>query len=138
MSMSGFETKPISGWAVGGVTFAGVLMIIIGFFQGIAGLTALFNDEFFVITQNYTFDLDVTAWGWIHLILGVLIVLTGFALLRGAAWAALVTVVLAALSAISNFFFIPYGQPFWSIIEIGLAIWVIWAVTRPGISEESL
>ena len=135
--MSGYETKRISGWAAGGVTFAGVLMIIIGFFQGIQGLTAIFNDEFFVITENYTFDLDVTAWGWIHLLLGVLIVLTGFALLRGAAWAALVTVVLAALSAISNFFVIPY-YPFWSIVLIGLAVWVIWAVTRPGIVEESL
>jgi hypothetical protein len=135
--MSGFETRPISGWAVGGVTFAGVLMIIVGFFQGITGLTAIFNDDFFVITENYTFDLDVTAWGWIHLLLGILIVLTGFALLRGAAWAALVTVVLAALSAISNFFFIPY-YPFWSIVLIGLAVWVIWAVTRPGVVSESV
>jgi hypothetical protein len=121
----------LSGWALGGVTFAAVLMILVGVFQAIAGLTAIIDDQFFVVTNNYTFDIDTSSWGWIHLILGVLVCLTGFALLAGSAWAGVVTVVMAVLSAISNFFFIPY-YPFWSILMIALACWVIWAVTRPG------
>jgi hypothetical protein len=105
--------------------------VLIGIFQIIAGLAAIFDDEFFVVTQNYVFDLDTTAWGWVHLFLGALLVLTGVALMRGAAWAGIVALTLAILSAVSNFFFIPY-YPFWAILEIALAVWVIWALTRPG------
>jgi hypothetical protein len=128
-------TEPsVSGWAVGGIVFAGVIMIILGIFQAIAGLVAIFDDNFYVVAQNYTFDIDTTGWGWIHLILGVLVAATGFALLGRRPWAGIVTIILAALSAISNFFFIPY-YPFWSLLMIGLAIWIIWAVTRPGALE---
>jgi hypothetical protein len=127
----GPETPEISGWAVGGIAFAATLMILIGIFQAIAGLTAIINDDFFVVARNYTFDLDVTGWGWIHLILGIIVALAGFALLARRPWAGVVAITLAALSAISNFFFIPY-YPFWSLLIIALAVFVIWAVTRPG------
>ena len=131
--MSEYPSEPqASGWAAAGATFAAVMMLMIGIFQGIAGLTAIFNDEFFVLTENYTFDLDVTAWGWIHLLLGVLLVFAGWALFAGRVWAGMLAIVLAVLSAISNFFFIPY-YPFWSILLIALAVWVIWALTRPGV-----
>ena len=66
----------MSGWAVGGIAFAGTVMVMIGTFQVLEGLVALFNDEFFVVTRNYTFDLDVTAWGWVHLILGVVVLVS--------------------------------------------------------------
>jgi hypothetical protein len=125
------ETPMVSGWAVGGIAFAGTIMIILGIFQAIEGLAAIFDDQFYVVTQNYAFDLDVTAWGWVHLILGVLLVIVGFGLLGRSTWAGVTAIVLAALSAISNFFFIPY-YPFWSLLMIGLAIWIIWAITRPG------
>jgi hypothetical protein len=128
---SGPEEPQVSGWAIGGITFAGTLLIIIGAFQAIAGLVAIIDDEFYVVTRNYTFDLDVTGWGWIHLILGILLVVVGFALFSRRTWAGIVAIFLATLSAIANFFFIPY-YPFWSILEIALAVWVIWAVTRPG------
>jgi len=120
-----------SGWAVGGVAFAGAIMVTIGAFQAIAGLTAILNDDFFVVTRNYTFDLDVTAWGWIHLILGIVIAVAGVSLFAGKTWAVWVALTLAILSAIANFFFIPY-YPFWAIVIIALDIWVIWALTRPG------
>jgi hypothetical protein len=126
------DAPAVSGWAVGGVTFAGTMMILVGIFQVIAGLAAIFEDEFFVVTQNYVFDLDVTAWGWIHLLIGIVVVLAGYFLFVGRAWAAALAIVLAMLSAIANFFFIPY-YPFWSILMIAIAIWVIWSVTRPGI-----
>ena len=119
-----------SGWAIGGITFAGVMMIVIGVFQSIAGLAAIIEDEFFVVTQNYVFEGDVTMWGWIHLILGIVILLAGFALFAGATWARVVGIAFAVLVAVANFFFIPY-YPFWSILIIALAVWVIWALTRP-------
>jgi hypothetical protein len=122
-------TEP-SGWAIGGVVFAGTMMILIGIFQSIAGLTAIFNDDFYVVTANYAFDLDVTAWGWIHLILGTVLVLAGFSLFAGTTWSRVVGIMLATLSAVANFFFIPY-YPFWSLLMIALAVWVIWALTRP-------
>jgi hypothetical protein len=120
-----------TGWAIGGITFAATMLIIIGAFQAIAGLVAIVDDQFYVVARNYTFDLDVTGWGWIHLILGILLLATGFGLFSGKTWAALTALFLAALTAIENFFFIPY-YPFWSILVIALCIWVIWSLTRPG------
>jgi hypothetical protein len=122
---------PESGWAVGGITFAAVMLIIIGTFQVIAGLVAIFDDDFYVVTANYTFDLDTSGWGWIHLLIGIGLLATGFGLFSRSTWAGVTAIVLAMLSAIANFFFIPY-YPFWSILVIALDVWVIWALTRPG------
>jgi hypothetical protein len=124
----------VSGGAIAGMTFAACMLTLIGAFQVIAGLVAVFDDNFYVVTQNYTFDLDTTAWGWIHLIVGLLILATAFGLFNRATWAGVTAIVLASLSAIANFFFIPY-YPFWSIVVIALDIWVIWALTRPGAIE---
>jgi hypothetical protein len=129
--MSDYTAARPSGWVIGGVTFASTIMILVGIFQAIEGLAAIINDGFFVLTQNYAFDLDTTAWGWIHLIIGIVVVLAGFALWQRKVWAATVAIFLAIISAISNFFFIPY-YPFWSILMIALAVWVIWAITRPA------
>jgi hypothetical protein len=121
----------VSGWAVGGLVFAATVLTMIGIFQAIAGLVAIIDDDFYVVTRNYTFDLDVTAWGWIHLVVGLLLVIVGFALFARTAWAGVAAIMLAALSAVVNFFFIPY-YPFWAILVIALDIWVIWSLTRPG------
>ena len=134
--MSDYTAARVSGWAIGGVTFASTIMILIGIFEAFAGLEAIIDDDFYVVTQNYAFDLDTTAYGWIHLILGIVIVCAGFALWARKTWAAIVAIFLAMLSAIANFFFIPY-YPFWSILMIALAIWVIWAITRPGAVGEA-
>lgn len=120
-----------SGWAIGGIVFAAAAMLIVGCWQAIMGLAAIINDDFYVVTSNYAFDLDVTAWGWIHLIVGALVALAGLALFAGKTWGAIVATVLAGLSAVVNFFFIPY-YPFWSLLIIALDVWVIWALTRPG------
>jgi hypothetical protein len=130
--VSGYDREPdVSSWAVGGITFAAAMLIMIGGFQVVAGLTAILDDQFYVVTRNYTFDLDVTAWGWIHLLLGIVLGGVGFALFTGRTWAAVGAILLAGVSAIANFFFIPY-YPFWSIVIIALDVWVIWSLTRPG------
>jgi hypothetical protein len=125
------EERPVSGWAVGGITFAAVLMVMVGTFQALEGLAAIIDDEFYVVTKNYAFDLDVTAWGWIHLLLGIVIVLVGLGLFARQTWAGVTAIALAVLSAIANFFFVVY-YPWWSLLVIAIDIWIIWALTRPG------
>ncbi|HWM12651.1 MAG TPA: hypothetical protein VNO82_25045 [Solirubrobacteraceae bacterium] len=126
--------QDVSGWAVGGIAFAGTMMVLIGTFQALSGLVAIFNDDFYVVAQNYTFDLDVSAWGWIHLILGVTVLAVGFGLFARKTWAGVSAIMLCMLSALSNFFFIPY-YPIWALVVIALNVWVIWALTRPGAIE---
>ena len=126
--------QQVSGWAIGAIAFAATMLVLIGVFQSLAGLVAIFNDEFYVVARNYTFDLDVTVWGWIHLLCGLAILATGLGLFARKAWAGVAGIMLAMLSALMNFFFIPY-YPIWSLLIIGLNIWVIWALTRPGAIE---
>ena len=68
--------RRVSGWAIAGITFAAAMLFVVGVFQVIAGLVAIFNDEFYVVAPNYTFDLDVSAWGWIHLLLGAFLLIS--------------------------------------------------------------
>ena len=119
--------EDVSGWAVGGIAFAGTVMVMIGVFQALEGLVAIFNDEFFVVARNYTFNLDVTAWGWIHLIIGIVVLATGFGLFARSTWAGVTAIMICVLSAISNFFFIPH-YPIWSLTIIALDVAVIWAL----------
>ena len=116
-------------WAGAGVLFAACMMVVVGIFQMVAGLVAIIDDTFYVVAPNYTFEFDTTTWGWIHLVLGALVLLSGIGLFAAKTWAWVVALILAALSAIANFFFLPY-YPFWSIVMIALAVWVIWSLTR--------
>jgi hypothetical protein len=121
---------PADGWGL--VVFAAVMMMLLGVFHALTGLTAILEDRFFVFTpNNYLISADVTTWGWIHLIGGVIVALAGFAVLRGALWARAAGILLAVLSAIANFLFLPY-YPFWSLLMIVLAVFVIWALARHG------
>jgi hypothetical protein len=115
---------------LGGLTFAACMLILIGFFQVIAGLTALFGAPFYSPNPHYIFKFDTTTWGWIHLLLGLLLGATGFGLTARQVWAGGVAILLAGLSALANFIFLPF-YPVWSIVVIALAVWVIWALTRP-------
>jgi len=128
---AGRAREETSGWAVGFILFAAVMMLMAGIFQFFAGLVALFQNEFYVATRNYLFQFDATTWGWIHLIGGVLVVLAGWGLLSGRTWARVVGITLAVLSAIANFLFIPY-YPFWALTIIALDVFVIWALAAHG------
>jgi len=121
------EPSPTSGWATSLALFAGVIMIMVGIFQTFAGLAALINDKFYVITRNYAYELDVTGWGWIHLILGVVVALAGVYVLLGRLWARIIGITMAVLSAIANFFFIPY-YPVWAVLIIALDVFIILAL----------
>jgi hypothetical protein len=119
------------GWAVGFIMFAAIMMIMVGVFQALQGLVAIFENEFYVPTRNYLFQFDATAWGWTHLLLGLLVAFAGYGLLSGKTWARTVAIFLAVLSAIANFAFIPY-YPFWSLTIITLDVFVIWALAAHG------
>ncbi|MER8187847.1 hypothetical protein [Kitasatospora sp. NPDC094015] len=112
-----------SGWTV----LAAVLMIFGGAMAIFEGIAAIAKDDLFVKTSNYAFRFSVNGWGWIHLILGIVIVLAGFALFTGAIWARAVGVVLAGLAAIANFLWLPY-YPFWAVVLIAINIFIIWAL----------
>lgn len=118
-------------WAVSGMIFAAAMMVMLGIWQIFVGIAAIVEDEFFVVAPNYTYEIDTTAWGWIHLVIGLVVTITGFFLFTGAVWARTVGIVLAVMSAIANFFFLPY-YPLWSIVIIAANVFVIWALATVG------
>jgi hypothetical protein len=129
--MSTSPTAKPSSAAVGLTVFAAVMLIMVGIFQAIAGVVALFNDTFYVVGEKYIFQFDVTTWGWIHLILGIVIAVAGYFLFRGAVWARTVGVILASISAVVNFAWLPH-YPIWAIAIITLDVFIIWALTAHG------
>jgi hypothetical protein len=121
------EPAHASPWASGLTVFAGTLMIIDGVFGVLTGITALLNDKIYVTTPGYVYAYDLTTWGWIHLLLGVLIGFAGVAVLRGQTWGRVTGMVMAGVSLIANFMFIPH-YPVWSIVIIALDVAIIWAL----------
>ena len=124
ITSSGVKESP---WANGLTIFAAVIMVIAGFWQALAGIAALDHDNVYVTTPQYIYSLDLTGWGWIHLLLGILIVCAGVAVFIGQMWARVVGILLAGLSLIANFLFIPH-YPIWSLTIIALDVAVIWAL----------
>ena len=123
--------RPRSGLAVGTIVFAGVAMLMMGAFHALQGLVALLNDTFYVVGQEWTFQFDVSSWGWIHLIFGLVVVVAGFFVFSGAVWARSVGVAVAVISAILNFMWLPY-YPVWSLLIIAVDVLVVWALTVHG------
>ena len=120
-----------SGWAIGWALFAAVMLITVGCFQVIAGIAAIAEDELLVKGADYVLQLDVTTWGWVHLLLGAILILSGLGVMSGNVVARSVGVFVAALSMVANFAFIPW-YPVWSIAVIAVDIAVIWALTAHG------
>jgi hypothetical protein len=123
--------RETSSWANGFILFACLMMIMVGIWQALQGLVAIFENEFYVATRNYLFEFDATTWGWIHLILGLLVAFAGYGLVSGRTWARVVAITLAVLSAIANFLWLPY-YPFWALLIISVDVFVIWAVAAHG------
>ncbi|MEU3255713.1 hypothetical protein [Streptomyces sp. NPDC006997] len=119
--------------AAGGLTvFAAVLLFIAGILDLFRGIMAIADDDVYVSTPNYIFQFDLTSWGWIQLVLGVIAMSVSLGLFSRATWARVVGVGIAGLLIIANFLSIPY-YPVWSLILIALYAFVIWAlcVVRP-------
>jgi hypothetical protein len=116
-----------ASWAQGISFFAGVLLIVGGGFQAIEALAAIVKDEYLVVAPNYIYTFDLTAWGWIHLLIGLAFVAIGICLLLGQGWALIAGIVVAAISALVNFTWLPYS-PFWAILLIAVDLLIIWAL----------
>jgi hypothetical protein len=119
-----------TGW-VGWIAFASAMMIIVGFFQMIYGFSALFNSTLIISGPEHIWLVDLTTWGWIHILFGVLLLAGGLSLGAGQLWAQIFAVILAGLSAIANFAFIP-TYPIWSILVITMDVLIIFAITAHG------
>lgn len=106
-------------------------MFISGSLEAVYGLAAIFSSDWVVFSQRELLVVDLTGWGWVHLILGVIVVLSGIAVFVGNVAARTVAVVLAALSLLTNFVSLP-AYPFWSLVIIAMDICVIWALIVHG------
>ena len=123
-----YESSSTRGrFAFGVTSFAGVLLTIASIFEILQGIAALAKDSIFVQGADYVYEFDVTAWGWIHLVVGVIGVVTGVGILAGQRWARYLGIIVAFLGAIAGFAAMPY-YPLWNIVVVafwGLTIWAL-------------
>lgn len=119
-----------TGWT-GWIYFAAVMMVIGGALNALYGLIAVINDEWVVWTNTGALYLDFGLWGWVHIVVGLLVVLAGFGVMTGNVLARAVGVVLAAISLMTNFLFVP-AYPLWAITIMVVNVLVIWALTAHG------
>ena len=113
-----------SGWAL----FAGAVMVMVGFLNFFYGLAAIVNDEVVVVGGHGAIIADLTTWGWVTLILAVVLVLTGFGLFAGATWARVVGVAIVTLNAIEQVWIFP-AAPLWALIVILLDVVILYNLT---------
>ncbi|MEV7775016.1 hypothetical protein [Kitasatospora sp. NPDC086791] len=122
-----------SGWTI----FAGVMLITAGLMAIFQGSAAIAKDSLLIVTRSYVYAMNTEGWGWIHLILGVIVVVAGVAVFSGAVWARVVGVVVAGLGMIANFVWLPY-YPLWAVVLIAIDALVIWALCVGKMKEEPL
>jgi hypothetical protein len=131
-----YDGSTKSAIAYGVTLFAGVMLCTVAVFQILQGIAAISKDDVFVTGINYTYKLDVSQWGWIHLVLGVLALGTGIGIVLGQVWGFIAGIVIASLSALANFAFIPH-YPLWSIVVIAFNVLVVWALCTQTARRES-
>ncbi|MFI1728979.1 hypothetical protein ACH40E_07020 [Streptomyces acidicola] len=118
-------------WADGLTVFAAVMLMIGGVLAIFRGIMGIAHNPIFITTNDYVFKFDLTGWGWLHLSLGIVAVLTSFGLLANSLWARIAGVVIASFILITNFLSLPY-YPVWSVVMIALTGFVIWALCVGG------
>ena len=117
-----------SGW----ISFAGIVIIIVGGMDLLQGFVAILKDEYVVATSKGLAILDVTAWGWTSLLWGLLLVVAGIGLIGGAGWARWLAIIGVAVNAIQQVGFLanyPQAYPLWNLVIVALNIVVLYALT---------
>ncbi len=117
--------------ALGITATAGLILMLVGAFGLIQGLVGLVDNDIYSLTNKWLFDLNPTAWGLLHVALGLVAFSAGIGLFLGKVWAQVTAVVVAAFSAVANFAWLPY-YPIWAVLVITFDVFVIWAVTVHG------
>jgi hypothetical protein len=117
-----------TGW----ISFAGVMLMLIGWFHALQGIVGIFKEEYFLVPKrDLLVTVDYTTWGWVHVVFGLLAMAVGFGIMRGQFWARIVGVIFAVVSATVNIGFLN-ATPIWSTIIIAFDVIVIWALTVHG------
>jgi hypothetical protein len=120
-----------TGWAAW-ITFAAVMLAVVGVVQVMQGLAALIDDGFYVVGRSgLVVDVDYSVWGWTHLLLGAVAILVAAGLLAGNTLARIVGVGIAMVSAVVNLAFLP-AYPWWSALVIAFDVLVIYGLTAHG------
>jgi len=120
------NNKSMAGW----IGFAGILLVIVGSIDFFQGLIALFEDEYFIVTASGFLVVDLTSWGWVLLIWGVLLISAGLGLASGQGWARWLAIVVVALNFIVQLGFLGNSQyPLWSLTVMALNVIVLFALT---------
>jgi hypothetical protein len=127
MASSSARPERENPWASGLVLFAGIMIIVNGMFMILQGIAAIANDDWFVKGTNYTYNIDITGWGWIHLVIGIVLILVGFGVVSGNLFARITGMIVVVFVMVDNFLFIPY-YPFWSLLMIALDVAILWAL----------
>ncbi len=116
----------------GVIIFGAVMMMVLGFFEVVMGLTALFQDDYFDGQGDVlVFSDNFTLWGWSHIALGVLVIVAGSALLQGRMWGRVVGVAVALVTAVVNMAFVGTA-PIWSLSAMALSLLVVYAIVAHG------
>ena len=122
-----YDGSARTSFASGVTLFGGVMLATVAVFQILSGIGALAKDTIYVDGVNYAYEIDLTTWGWIHIVIGVIALITGIGIVMAQVWAYMLGIMVAVLSAVANFAFIPH-YPIWSIIVIAFDGLVIWAL----------
>jgi hypothetical protein len=132
MATGSYREERGNPWAEGLSLFAGIMMVTVAGFMILQGLVAVINDEWYLRAPNYTYDIDLTAWGWLHMLLGVILGVVGAGVIAGNIFARISGMIVVVFVMVDNFLFIPY-YPFWSILLIALDGAILWALaTAPA------
>jgi hypothetical protein len=119
------NSRSMAGW----IGFAGILMVLLGGLSVFQGLIALLEDNYYVVTQSGYLLFDVTGWGWIMLMWGIILALVGLALLNGASWARWTSIVLVGVNVFGQLGFLGNtNDTVWLLITLTLNIIVLYAL----------
>ncbi|MYR08025.1 hypothetical protein GTV32_17720 [Gordonia sp. SID5947] len=128
MTTPQYEDHRLQQGFAGGATIAAAILLLTGGIIGLLqGISAVAKDDLFVVGQEYIYKMDVTAWGWIHIVVSIIAIGIAIGMFTGATWARIGAIVIAALSIILNFLWLPY-YPWWSVLVIAIDLVIIWAV----------
>jgi len=117
------QSPGLFGWVV----FAAAMLLVGGVYNVVSGLVAIVGHDVYVSTARTNVVWDVTAWGWVHLVVGVAIAACGLFLLQGALWAQVAAAALVMLNLVTQMLLLP-AFPFWSLLIIAVDVVVLWAL----------
>jgi uncharacterized membrane protein len=121
------RSRTPSPWASGLALFAGIMMVMSGILDFFSGIMAAAHNDIYVSTPNYAFKFNTATWGWIHIVLGALLVVVGVGVLMGKSWARMTGIFVVALAGMGNFLSIPY-YPLWALALLAIDVFVIWGL----------